>query len=125
MLAYAVVDEPDAAEVAVVDDYSNKDIREALKNREARQADGVTRSEIAFVALAEAAVACWTEWCEVPGGIKIEQRLDRKFRLCFPLCANAINHVEAALAMRSRYPWSQKLVRVLHSSMHSPRSGFF
>ncbi|WP_263987766.1 hypothetical protein [Mycolicibacterium fluoranthenivorans] len=91
-----------------MDDYSNKDIREALKNREARQADGVTRSEIAFVALAEAAVACWTEWCEVPGGIKIEQRLDRKFRLCFPLCANAINHVEAALAMRSRYPWVAK-----------------
>src|SRR3546814_3048536 len=60
---------------------------------------------------AEAAVACWAEWFKIPGGMKpleIETRLDRKFRLCFPLCANAINHVEAALAARSRYPWVAK-----------------
>jgi hypothetical protein len=77
-----------------------------LSALEAQFSDELARSELKLIALAEAAVAHWHAWWRTPENAarcSIEARLDRKFRVCFPLSANAINHVESALAARLTY----------------------
>lgn len=91
----------------MLSDAETEAVRQRLSTLEAQHSDELGRSELNLIALAEAAVAHWHAWWRTPENAaqcSIEARLDRKFRVCFPLSANAINHVESALAARLTYP---------------------
>ena len=81
------------------------DVRQKLSGLEEQYSDELVHSEAQLLALAETAVAHWHSWWRVPESasrLSLETRLDRNFRVCFPLSANAINHIEASLTARSR-----------------------
>ena len=94
-----------------MDDSIAEDVRQKLSALGEKHFAELARSEVQLLALAETAVERWHAWWRVPTSayrFSIESRLDRKFRVCFPLSANAINHVEGSLAARTTYPWVAK-----------------
>jgi hypothetical protein len=53
----------------------------------------------------------WRKWWRNPEAVSklaVEARLHRKFLMCFPLAAHAMNHIEAALTARRTFPWVAK-----------------
>jgi hypothetical protein len=63
-------------------------------------------SEAAWLAVIEHAVEMWrTWWLEGPSTPEVSGELNRKFRVCFPLAAHALSHIQAATAVRSSSPW--------------------
>jgi len=93
---------------AVVGDSMADDVRQKLSGQRSSIPTNSCNSEAQLLALAETAVAHWHSWWRVPESasrLSLETRLDRNFRVCFPLSANAINHIEASLTARSRCPW--------------------
>lgn len=91
----------------MLSDAETEAVRQRLSTLEAQYSDELGRSEAKLIALAETAVAHWHAWWRTPENAaqcSIEARLDRKFRVCFPLSANAINHIESALAARLTFP---------------------
>lgn len=100
------------AGVLVMDEHRRNEIGNELAAREAEYAAELAGTDEALLDAAQEAVAHWNEWWRSPQAVSsrldVEGTLDRKFRICFPLCANAINQVEAALMTRANYPWVAK-----------------
>lgn len=61
-------------------------------------------SEIADNSYIDAARKCVEIWDASTFPIDISEDMERKFRVCFPLLAHALNHVETALSVRARRP---------------------
>ncbi|WP_422743608.1 hypothetical protein ACN27E_18370 [Mycobacterium sp. WMMD1722] len=73
---------------------------------ESRYANQVDETEATWMKVVHAALERWrTSWQEQPSTPTLNPELNRKFRLCFPLAAHALNHVEAAVALLSSSPW--------------------
>jgi hypothetical protein len=90
---------------------SSDGLREKLDARSRQYADELARSEIELIDLAKTALAQWRAWWRDPPSmseLSIDARLHDKFMMCFPLAAHAMNHVEAALEARQRFPWVTK-----------------
>jgi hypothetical protein len=92
-------------------DDSFDEIHRKLSALDAKYADDLTRAEARFVALAQNVLRLWRVWWrdrEGASAVAVEPRLNRKFLMCFPLAAHAMNHVEAALTARVAFPWIAK-----------------
>jgi hypothetical protein len=89
----------------VVSDTPNP--AEPLEDRAVRDADALAEDECAAEAAAEGAIDMWRSRWQSPNAVPcvIAKALDPKFRVCFPLAAHALNHVEAAFELRARLPW--------------------
>lgn len=73
---------------------------------ESRYADQVDETEATWMRVVHAALERWrTRWQEQTSTPTLNPELSRKFRVCFPLAAHALNHVEAAVALQSSSPW--------------------
>lgn len=73
---------------------------------ESKYADQVDETETAWMAVINEALDRWrTFWQEQTTTPKLNPELSKKFRICFPLAAHALNHVEAAVALHSSSPW--------------------
>lgn len=73
---------------------------------ESRYADQVGETEATWMRVVHAALERWrTSWQEQTSTPTLNPELSRKFRVCFPLAAHALNHVEAAVALQSSSPW--------------------
>lgn len=73
---------------------------------ESRYADRVEETEAAWMAVVNVALERWrTSWQEQTSTPELNPELSRKFRVCFPLAAHALNHVEAAVTLHSSSPW--------------------
>lgn len=99
----AVTNQPDAALAKVFETISAKD----LQHR-----DAIVASETNSSKVIELIVDRWQRWWQSPGAaasrLEVVVKLDNKFRLCFPLAAHALNHVEAAWNLRTSLPWMAK-----------------
>jgi hypothetical protein len=87
------------------------DIRTKLSDLEARHADELDRADARFTLVTDEAMNRWRDWWQdnsATNAPTVEQRLRRKFTLCFPLAAHTLNHVEAAIEARPRRPWLAK-----------------
>jgi hypothetical protein len=112
---------------AVVGDSMADDVRQKLSGQRSSIPTNSCNSEAQLLALAETAVAHWHSWWRVPESasrLSLETRLDRNFRVCFPLSANAINHIEASLTARSRCPANIRQLRSTVGSSHWISLGF-
>ena len=73
---------------------------------ESRYANRVDETEATWMVVVHAALERWrTSWQKQPSTPTLNPELSRKFRVCFPLAAHALNHVEAAVALQSSSPW--------------------
>lgn len=90
---------------------SAEELRHKLAERELRYADELAAAQAQFLEVAAGVVAQWGKWWRDPkalSGLAIEARLHDKFIMCFPLAAHAMNHIEAAQAAQSGFPWIAK-----------------
>jgi hypothetical protein len=63
-------------------------------------------NEAAWLSVIDRVIELWrSRWLEATSKLVVEGELDRKFRVCFPLAAHALNHVRAATAVRAASPW--------------------
>ena len=73
---------------------------------ESRHADRVDDAEATWMGAVRGALERWrTSWQKQTPTPTLNPELSRKFRVCFPLAAHALNHVEAAVALQSSSPW--------------------
>lgn len=81
---------------------------------ESRYADRVDETEAAWMGVVRGALERWrTSWQKQTSTPTLNPELSRKFRVCFPLAAHALNHVEAAVALQSSSPWvAMSFVRI-------------
>ena len=86
------------------------ELDERLERRTFRYDDALAEADRAAEEAAESAIARWRLWWQPPTAVPcvIAEAMDPKFRICFPLAAHALNHVEAALELRARLPWVAK-----------------
>ncbi|MDC9004097.1 hypothetical protein [Mycobacterium marinum] len=84
------------------------EVQQKLTALEEKYAEDLTRSETQLVELAQSALRQWCEGWRDPEAVSklaVEARLHRKFLMCFPLAAHAMNQIEAALTVRHTFPW--------------------
>jgi hypothetical protein len=90
-------------------DARRAQIYEELSLAQSGVADAVATYDEGLKSIVQRVIDCWHRWWAVTEGPRpqhqISQPLDRKFRLCFPLAAHALNHVEHAFAAQRRLPW--------------------
>lgn len=83
-------------------------IYKTLVRQAAQHADAIDELDTAYSEVIELVISRWREWWQRPDEISsrvhIEAKLDMKFRLCFPLAAHALNHIEASWGLRSSLP---------------------
>lgn len=73
---------------------------------ESQYADRVDETETAWMAVVNVALERWrTSWQEQTSTPELNPELSRKFRVCFPLAAHALNHVAAAVTLQPSSPW--------------------
>ena len=73
---------------------------------ESQYADRVDETETGWMTVVNVALDRWrTSWQEQTSTPELNPELSRKFRVCFPLAAHALNHVEAAVTLHSSSPW--------------------
>lgn len=73
---------------------------------ESQYADRVDGTETGWMAVVNVALDRWrTSWQEQTSTPELNPELSRKFRVCFPLAAHALNHVAAAVTLHSSFPW--------------------
>jgi hypothetical protein len=88
-----------------------EEIRRKLTARELRYVEELASAETEFFDVAESVLTQWGKWWRDPKALSelaVEARLHDKFVMCFPLAAHAMNHIEAALAAQSGFPWIAK-----------------
>ncbi len=77
---------------------------EAVRLRSEQNAADVAILDAACLDAARECVGLWHRlWFEAP--VSVDQVFEIKFRVCFPLAAHALNHVETALELLERRPW--------------------
>lgn len=83
-------------------------IYETLVRQAAQHADAIDELDTAYSEAIELVISRWREWWQRPNGsssqLHIDAKLNLKFRLCFPLAAHALNHIEASWGLRSSLP---------------------
>lgn len=73
---------------------------------ESQYADRVDEMETGWMAVVNVALDRWRmSWQEQTSTPELNPELSRKFRVCFPLAAHALNHVEVAVTLHSSSPW--------------------
>ncbi|ODR19215.1 hypothetical protein [Mycolicibacterium porcinum] len=82
----------------------------SLKHAEARYA--IDESEANFSQVIAWVIDRWHGWWHPSGAVfsplEVTAKLEPKFRVCFPLSAHALNHLEAAWNTRRSLPWVAK-----------------
>ncbi len=80
---------------------------ERLERHAARDADALAEADRAAEAAAEGAISMWRARWQPPNAAPcvIAKAMDPQFRVCFPLAAHALNHVETAFELRTHLPW--------------------
>lgn len=82
------------------------DLMEKVAKLESQNADQVDASEANWMVVVDRVIDWWRiSWCGQTSTPQLNVELGRKFRVCFPLAAHALNHIEAAASIRSSYPW--------------------
>lgn len=83
------------------------ELLKTLTDRVAEHAAAVDAQDVLWLDVAAQIVSGWRTRWQDPDSARPEvaEHLQRKFRLCFPLAANALNHVEAALTVKATSPW--------------------
>lgn len=87
---------------------ARSELLDALSRRAAEHAQGLEDADVVWLELAGRIVEQWeARWLRHDGRqpVAVAGRLDRKFRVCSPVAANALNHVQAALVARVTLPW--------------------
>ncbi len=73
---------------------------------ESQYVDRVDETETGWMAVVNVALDRWrTSWQEQTSTPELNPELSGKFRVCFPLAAHALNHVEAAVGSNCQYLW--------------------
>jgi hypothetical protein len=79
---------------------------EALRLRSEENAADVAAFDARCLYVAQQCVDLWHRlWLDTPVAVAIDSSLEIKFRVCFPLAAHALNHVDTALSLHQQRPW--------------------
>lgn len=82
---------------------------QTLTGRESERTEAIRASEQGFVEVIERVIGRWRGWWWTQRRdtqpVEINRQLNLKFRLCFPLAAHALNHVDCAWALHQSLPW--------------------
>lgn len=82
------------------------DLMNKLSNLVDEHSPELEASEAALRAVIERVVERWqTGWLEGSSRLEVSGELNRKFRVCFPLAAHALRHIQAATTVGSSSPW--------------------
>ena len=77
---------------------------ETLRQRSEENAAELSAFNAGCLRMARQCVDLWHQlWRETP--LAVDSALEVKFRICFPLAAHALNHVDAALGLHVERPW--------------------
>jgi hypothetical protein len=80
-------------------------MRRSLEAAAHEHAEALAAKDAGYLRAASRCVAHWRRhWC-ASEPVGVDSALVDKFKVCYPLAADALNHVESALELRSRHPW--------------------
>ena len=79
---------------------------EALRLHSEENAADVAAFDARCLDVAQQCVDLWHRlWLDASIAVAIDSALEIKFRICFPLAAHALNHIDAALGLHQQRPW--------------------